>query len=216
MASCVGCTPVLHAVPQDSNKEEHAFRPPSPCQRNSERERARSRSPLQNSDLGSRLLEYMEHHRSLRRRKRGTTSPPSCASAPRGHAAPGPSNSSSLLGPAPRAPREQAPPRQRERSRSPCRGHDLRSPFLEYTDHHRSLTRSRAARCWTQEVPGLWQLRGRSGSLCVPAAPRHKGAAMRLCDVTKGQRCRTHPPSDCDLIWPVLIARKAASKSQLG
>ncbi|XP_074701131.1 ubiquitin carboxyl-terminal hydrolase 17-like protein 6 [Strix aluco] len=112
-----GCSqpfdPVLHAVPQDSNKEEHRFRPPSPCQRNSERERARCRSPLRNSDLGSR-----------------------------GHAAPWPANSSSLLAPTRRAAWERAPPRQNERSRSPRRGHDLRSRFVDYTELHRALRRT--------------------------------------------------------------------------
>ncbi|CAM9740885.1 unnamed protein product [Bubo scandiacus] len=116
----------------------------------------RSRSPRRGHDLRSRFVETKAYDPSAGRRR----SPPSCASAPRVNAAPGPSNSSSLLAPTHRAAREQAPPRQTERSRSPWRGHDLRSPFLEYTDHHRSLRRSRAARRWTQEVPGLWQLRG--------------------------------------------------------
>lgn len=60
------------------------------------------------------------------------------------------SNGSSRLAPASSAALEQTLLRQRERSRSPQRGYDLRSRFVEYTDYHCSARRRRR---WKRSPP---------------------------------------------------------------
>ncbi|XP_074874681.1 uncharacterized protein LOC142025885 [Buteo buteo] len=104
------------------------------------RERERSRSLQQDYDLWSRFTEYRDNHGSARRR----TSPPSQEQAPRDDLTPW--TSSSKWDPASRAASEQTQLRERERSRSPPRGYNLRSRFVEYTDHHRSARGGGGAR----------------------------------------------------------------------
>ncbi|KAM6191014.1 uncharacterized protein WM294_013204 [Sarcoramphus papa] len=144
-AACpVCCQPfnrVQHTVQEDSNKEELGFSPSSRCQRNGARERVRSRSPQWGNDLRSWFVDTTDYNHSARRRRR--TGPPIRDHTLRDHAAPAPSNGSSRLAPASSAALEQTLLRQRERSRSPQRGYDLRSRFVESTDYHCSARRRR-------------------------------------------------------------------------
>ena len=139
----VPCQPfdrVLHTTGEDNNKEERRFSPSSRCQRNSARERARSRSPQWGNDLRSWFVENTDYDHSAGRRRRRRTGPPSHQRAPRDDIAPQPSNASSQLAP---APTEQSLPRQREQSRSPWPGNDLHSWFVDTMNYDHSAGRRR-------------------------------------------------------------------------
>ncbi|KAK4811211.1 hypothetical protein QYF61_021282 [Mycteria americana] len=136
---CQPCDRVQHTMGEDNNKEERRFSPSSRCQRNSARERARSRSPQGGNDLHSWFVENTDYDHSAGRRRR-RTSPPSHQRAPRDNIAPRPSNASLQLAP---APTKQSLPRQRERSRSPWLGNDLRSWFVDTMSYDHSAGRRR-------------------------------------------------------------------------
>ncbi|XP_040977838.1 serine/arginine repetitive matrix protein 2-like [Aquila chrysaetos chrysaetos] len=99
------------------------------------RERTRSRSPRRGYTLRSRFVEYADCRGSARRRR---TSPPSHEQTPRDDSPAWTSNTSSKRVPASRDAGEQTQLRERTRSRSPRRGYNLCSRFVEYTDDHRS------------------------------------------------------------------------------
>ena len=65
---------VLDTVPDESNKEEHGFSPSSPCQRNCDKERARSTSLLHSCDLRSRFVETTDCGLSAGRRRQRVSS----------------------------------------------------------------------------------------------------------------------------------------------
>ena len=186
-AACpVCCQPfdrVQHTVQEDSNKEELGFSPSSRCQRNGARERVRSRSPQWGNDLRSWFVDTTDYNHAARRRRR--TGPPICDHAPRDHAAPGPSNGSSQLAPASSAALEQTLLRQRERSRSPQRGYDLRSRFVEYTDYHCSARRRR--RRWRTRPPCRDRAPGDD------AAPGPSNASSQLARTPRTAREQTLP-----------------------
>ena len=98
------------------------------------------RSPRRSYDLCSQLVEHREYHQSPKRRR---TSPPSHCHAPRIDTSQGLSNSFSESPPAPRSSGEKSLLRQRKRSRSPRRGYDLRSQFVEYKEYAPSARRRR-------------------------------------------------------------------------
>ncbi|KAK4806103.1 hypothetical protein QYF61_005475 [Mycteria americana] len=138
----VPCQPsdrVLHTMGEGNNEEERRFSPSSRCQRNSARERARSRSPQGGKDLHSWFVENMDYEHSAGRRRRRTGAP-SHQRAPRDGIAPRPSNASSQLAP---APTEQSLPGQREQSRSPWPGNDLRCWFVDTRNYDHSAGRRR-------------------------------------------------------------------------
>ncbi|KAK4806104.1 hypothetical protein QYF61_005476 [Mycteria americana] len=138
----VPCQPsdrVLHTMGEGNNEEERRFSPSSRCQRNSARERARSRSPHGGKDLHSWFVENTDYEHSAGRRRRRTGAP-SHQRAPRDGIAPRPSNASSQLAP---APTEQSLPGQREQSRSPWPGNDLRCWFVDTRNYDHSAGRRR-------------------------------------------------------------------------
>ncbi|KAK4806394.1 hypothetical protein QYF61_016244 [Mycteria americana] len=141
-----GCTPRDNAAPGPSKGSPQLA--PAPCAAGEQTlptQREESRSLQQGYGLRSRFLEIMDDHDSARRRRRTTrkTSSRCGDQSPRDDAAAGPSNASSKRAPAPRAAREETQQRRRERSRSPRRGCDLRSQFLEITDDQDSTRRRR-------------------------------------------------------------------------
>ena len=131
----------LHSVREQDDKEEHGFSASSRCQRNSARERTRSRSLQWGNNLRSWFVHTMDYDHSARRTRR--TSLPSRDHAPNDNPVPGCSSGSSQYSPAPRDAREQTLVRKRERSRSPRRGYSLRSRFVEYKEYAPSARRRR-------------------------------------------------------------------------
>ncbi|KAK4806402.1 hypothetical protein QYF61_016252 [Mycteria americana] len=141
-----GCTPRDNAAPGPSKGSPQLA--PAPCAAGEQTlptQREESRSLQQGYGLCSRFLEIMDDRDSTRRRRRTTrkTSSRCGDQSPRDDAAAGPSNASSKRAPSPRAAREETQQRRRERSRSPRRGCDLRSQFLEITDDQDSTRRRR-------------------------------------------------------------------------
>ena len=132
--------------PENSGSSTPAPTPRAAREQTPPRERVCSRSPRQGYGLRSRFVEHTEHHHAVRGRRRWRASPPHRDQVPRDEAAPGPSKGSSQLAPAPRAAREQTPPRERVRSRSPRQGCGLRSRFVETTDCDLSAGRRRRQR----------------------------------------------------------------------
>ncbi|KAM9599132.1 uncharacterized protein ACIBXB_004515 [Morphnus guianensis] len=107
------------------------------------RERERSRSPLRAYNLCTRFVENTDDRGSARRRR---TSPLSHEETPRDDSPLLTSNSSSKPVPASQAASEQTQLREKERSRSPRRGYNLRSRFVEYKDYRGSARGGRRAR----------------------------------------------------------------------
>ncbi|KAK4806403.1 hypothetical protein QYF61_016253 [Mycteria americana] len=167
-----GCTPRDNAAPGPSKGSPQLA--PAPCAAGEQTlptQREESRSLQQGYGLCSRVLEIMDDRDSTRRRRRTTrkTSSRCRDQSPRDDAAAGPSNASSKRAPAPRAAREQTQQRRRERSRSPRRGCDLRSQFLEITDDQDSTRRRR--RTTTRNASS--QRRARSPRDDAAAGPSH-------------------------------------------
>jgi len=137
------CDHMLHTGTKDSSTEEHGCIPAAHGQRSGARERARSRSPQWGQDLRSWLVDTTDYEHA---RERWRTAPPHCVHAARDEAAAGPSDSRSHSALAPSAALEQTLLRQRERSRSPRQGCDLRSEFMDAMEYDPSAGRRRRRR----------------------------------------------------------------------
>ncbi|KAK2526397.1 hypothetical protein Q9233_008167 [Columba guinea] len=133
------------AVP--SNCSSQCAPAPSAAQEQTQpRQRKRSRSPQQGHDLRSQLMEIMDQHRLARSTRRWRISSPCWDRAPREVAAPVPRNASSQCASVPPAAHKKPQLRHRDRSRSPQRGHDLHSWFVDTTDYDPSTRRRRRRR----------------------------------------------------------------------
>ncbi|KAK4806412.1 hypothetical protein QYF61_016262 [Mycteria americana] len=200
-----GCTPRDNAAPGPSKGSPQLA--PAPCAAGEQTlptQREESRSLQQGYRVRSRFLEIMDDRDSARRRRRTTrkTSSRCRDQSPRDDAAAGPSNTSSNGAPAPRSAREQTQQRRRERSRSPRRGCDLRSQFLEITDDQDSTRRRR--RTTTRNASS--QRRARSPRDDAAAGPSHASskqapaprAAREQTQRRQRERSRS-PRRGCDL-----------------
>jgi len=130
------------AGPSDSSSQ-FAPAPSATLEQTLPRQREQSRSLSQGYGLRSRFVEKTDCHRSARRTRRWRAGPPHRDQVPKNDAAAGPTNASPRWAPIPRAAKWKTLLRQRERSRSPRWGCDLRSEFMDTTDCDPSAGRRR-------------------------------------------------------------------------
>lgn len=101
------------------------------------RQREQSQSSQQGYDICRRFVEITDYHPSVR--KSWWRSPPHCDQDPKDDTPEGSSKKAN----APCAAQKQSLLRQREQSKSPQQGYDLRRQFVEITDYHQSAKRRR-------------------------------------------------------------------------
>ena len=135
------------AAPRPSNSSSESGPAPSAAlEQTLSGQGDQSRSLCQGHGLHSRFMKRIDSHHSARRIRRRRARRPHRDRAPRDDAAAGPSNVRCRQAATHRAAQEQTLLRQRERSRSPRRGYNLRRRFVDIMDRDPSAGRRRRRR----------------------------------------------------------------------